>query len=120
MNKVSKVLIASLAVLFMAGCTVTPKTKKVEVVDVANDKLQLNIPNPAPLELREFDWIIITEENAEQIWELLKKENEGVALFALRHGDYKNLSLNIKDIRSQIGEYVFILKKYREYYEGDK
>ena len=50
---------------------------------------------------------------------MLKDDNEGVALFALRHGDYERLALNIKDIRAQIGEYIVILKQYREYYEGD-
>lgn len=120
MSNVKKIVLASLVVLFMSGCSITAKTKKVVVSDVPTEKLPLNIKDPAPLELRDFDWIIITEENAEQIWELLKKENEGVALFALRHGDYKNLSLNVKDIRARLGEYVFILKKYREYYEGEK
>ena len=42
---------------------------------------------------------------------------EGVALFALRHGDYERLALNIADIRAVIGEYVIILKRYRKYYE---
>ena len=51
---------------------------------------------------------------------MLQDDNEGVALFALRHGDYERLALNIKDIRAQIGEYVIILNQYREYYEGDK
>ena len=42
-----------------------------------------------------------------------------MGLFALRHGDYERLALNIKDIRATIGEYVVVLKQYREYYEGD-
>ena len=47
----------------------------------------------------------------------IEGDNEGVALFALRHGDYERLALNIKEIRALLGEYIVILKKYREYYE---
>ena len=64
--------------------------------------------------------MIVTEENIQQVWDDIRSDNEGVALFALRHGDYERLALNIKDIRAQICEYVIILKKYREYYESDK
>ena len=70
--------------------------------------------------MQEVEWIIVTEENIEEVWQLLRDKNEGVALFALRHGDYERLALNIKDIRAQLGEYIVILKKYREYYESDK
>lgn len=112
-----KIVLTFTVVLFMSGCSIMAKTKKVEVVNVPTNKLELNIPSPGPLELRDFEWIIITEENAEQIWELLRNDNEGVALFALRHKDYQNLSLNVKDIRTLLGEYIVILKKYKEYYE---
>jgi hypothetical protein len=40
-----------------------------------------------------------------------------VALFALRHGDYETLAMNIAEIRQLIGEYVVILKQYKKYYE---
>ena len=107
-------------VLFLVGCSSTPKVKEIAITSTAIEKLPLSIPNPQPLELQEVEWIIVTEENIEEVWQLLKDKNEGVALFALRHGDYERLALNIKDIRAQLGEYVIILKKYREYYESDK
>ena len=53
------------------------------------------------------------------MWAQIEADNEGVALFALRHGDYERLALNIAEIRAQLGEYVIILKRYREYYEED-
>ena len=55
----------------------------------------------------------------EEAWQLLKDKNEGVALFALRHGDYERLAINIKEIRALLTEYTIILKKYKEYYEGE-
>ena len=105
------------ALIFLAGCSMTPKVKEVVITTTAVEKLPLSLSNPQPLELQEVEWIIVTEENIEEVWQLLKDKNEGVALFALRYGDYERLALNIKDIRAQLGEYVIILKQYKEYYE---
>lgn len=113
------IVMLTLGVLFLVGCSMTPKVKEVAITTTAIEKLPLSLPNPQPLELQEVEWIIVTEENIEEVWQLLKDKNEGVALFALRHGDYERLALNIKDIRATIGEYVVVLKQYREYYEGD-
>ena len=113
-----KYIMLVVALIFLAGCSSTPKIKEVAITTTAVEKLPLSLPNPQPLELQEVEWIVVTEENIEEVWQLLKDKNEGVALFALRHGDYERLALNIKDIRAQIGEYVVILKQYKEYYEG--
>jgi len=40
-------------------------------------------------------------------------------LFALKDDDYGRLAMNLAAIREALGEYVIILKKYKEYYEGD-
>ena len=114
-----KYIMLVVALIFLAGCSSTPKIKEVAITTTAVEKLPLSLPNPQPLELQEVEWIVVTEENIEEVWQLLKDKNEGVALFALRHGDYERLALNIKDIRAQLGEYIVILKKYREYYESE-
>ena len=106
-----------IGVLLLAGCASKPTIKQIEVSTTAIEKLPLSLANPAPLELQEVEWMIVTEENIEEAWALLTSKNEGVALFALRHGDYERLALNIKEIRALLGEYIVILKKYREYYE---
>ena len=67
--------------------------------------------------MEQIDWVIVTEENIDEVWKQIKSDNEGVALFALRHGDYEKLAMNIVEIRKLIGEYVIILKQYKEYYE---
>ena len=118
MNKV--IILLPLLAFFLVGCSSTPEVKQIAITSTAIEKLPLKLVNPTPLELQEVDWIIVTEENIEEVWQLLKVKNEGVALFALRHGDYERLALNIKDIRAQLGKYLVILIQYREYYESDK
>ena len=105
--------------LFLVGCAgnkVQPEAKVV-IQKVIEKKLPLNIANPTPLDLDHIQWIIVTDENVDEIWQQIKDDNEGVALFALRHGDYETLAMNIAEIRQLIGEYVVILKQYKKYYE---
>ena len=111
-------LMLVVVVLFLTGCSSTPK--KIDVVTTPTEKLQLNIHAPKPVVLQDVEWIIVTEENIAEVWETLRKDNEGVALFALRHKDYGTLALNLAEIRAKLGEYVIILKKYKEYYEEKK
>ena len=115
------IILLPLLALFLVGCagTKVQPEPKVVIQKVIEKKLPLSLPSPAPLELQEVEWMIVTEENIEEAWALLTSKNEGVALFALRHGDYERLALNIADIRAVIGEYVIILKRYRQYYEEE-
>ena len=113
----AQIILMVIGVMMLGGCASKPTIKQIEVTTTAVEKLPLSLPNPAPLEMQEVGWMIVTEENIDEAWQLLKDKNEGVALFALRHGDYERLALNIKEIRALLGEYIVILKKYREYYE---
>ena len=113
------IILLSVMALFLVGCAgnkVKPESKVV-IQKVIEKKLPLNIANPEPLNLDHVKWVIVTRENVDEVWAQIQADNEGVALFALRHGDYERLALNIAEIRKLIGEYVIILKQYKEYYE---
>ena len=115
------IILLPVLALFLVGCAgnkVKPESKVV-IQKVIEKKLPLNIADPEPLELADVEWVIVTEENIAKVWKQIVADNEGVALFALRHGDYERLALNIVDIRAQLGEYIIILKRYRKYYEEE-
>ena len=115
------IILLPVMALLLVGCAsnkVQPEPKVV-IQKVIEKKLPLNIADPEALELQHIEWVIVTRDNIEEVWAEIEGDNEGVALFALRHGDYERLALNIADIRSVIGEYVIILKRYREYYEEE-
>ena len=106
--------------IFLVGCSSTPKIKTVEKVVTKVEiekKIPLNIAAPEILDLQDVEWVIVTKENIDEVWSTIEADNEGVALFALRHGDYEKLAMNIVEIRKVLGEYVIILKQYKEYYE---
>ena len=115
------IILLPVMALLLVGCAtnkVQPEPKVV-IQKVIEKKLPLNIADPEPLELQHIEWVIVTRDNIEEVWTEIQSDNEGVALFALRHGDYERLALNIADIRKLIGEYVIILKQYKEYYEEE-
>ena len=115
------IILLPVMALLLVGCAtnkVQPEPKVV-IQKVIEKKLPLNIADPEPLELQHIEWVIVTRDNIEEVWAEIEGDNEGVALFALRHGDYERLALNIADIRAVIGEYVIILKRYRKYYEEE-
>ena len=115
------IILLPVMALLLVGCAtnkVQPEPKVV-IQKVIEKKLPLNIIDPEPLELQHIEWVIVTRDNIEEVWAEIEGDNEGVALFALRHGDYESLALNIADIRAQLGEYDVILKRYRKYYEEE-
>ena len=113
------IILLPVMALFLVGCAGNKVQQEAKVViqKVIEKKLPLNIANPEPLNLDHVEWVIVTRENIDEVWAQIEGDNEGVALFALRHGDYERLAMNIAEIRKLIGEYVIILKQYKEYYE---
>ena len=113
------ILIVGIIALFLVGCSSASKVKTIDVVTKPTEKLKLNLEVPKPLVFEDVEWVIVTEDNIDSIWEAIKKDNKGVALFALKDDDYGRLAMNLAAIREALGEYVIILKKYKEYYEGE-
>ena len=113
------ILMVSIIALFLVGCSSASKVQTLDIISKPQEKLKLDIDAPKPPVFQDVQWVIVTESNINEVWETIRKDNEGVALFALRRGDYEALALNLAEIREKLGEYVIILKKYKEYYEGD-
>jgi hypothetical protein len=86
----------------------TPKNKsKIEVPPVvAQDTI--TVPSgTTPLKLDPVNWIVVTEDNVDEIWAQMKEEDRAVALFALKLDDYEHLNENIEELV----EYLRTLQK---------
>lgn len=81
------------------------------------EKTPLNVVQPDPLSLKPFKWVIITKENAEQIFKKLEENNESIVLFGLTDNGYQQLSANLAEMRNLISTQRQIIIKYKEYYE---
>jgi hypothetical protein len=86
----------------------------------AVERTRLNLADPAPLKGRELSWIVITPENAEEVWKKLKEENTDLVLFAITDDGYEQLALTMAELRNFIASQKAIIVKYKEYYEPPK
>ena len=117
-------LIATFLLPLISGCSILPKwgsdVKPIEVKTVAVEKTRLNLKDPPPLEARDVQWVIITPENAEAVFQRLRDENIDVVLIGLTDVGYEQLSLTMAEIKNYIAQQKAIIVKYKEYYEPAK
>ena len=102
--------------LLLSGCS-GMKTLEIFKTEVEREKLDLK--KPTPLELEKLQWIIITSENAEEVFKRLEEAGIDPVLFGLTDKDFELLAKNFARIRNQLKITNDLLDKYKEYYEGD-
>lgn len=73
-----------------------------------------SVPSPDELNLREFEFIIITPENVEEVFANMRGDK---ALFAVTSKGYENIALNLSDIRSLIQQQKSIILAYEKAFE---
>ena len=114
-NLTKSVLLFGL-ILLLTNCAAA--VKEISTYKVEKKKEPLSLPAPSPLELQDVKWVIITKDNAEEVFEQLKADGGDYALFALTDKGYEQLALNIADIRTALAMQRQIIISYQEYYEG--
>ncbi len=82
-------------------------------------RAQLNLEKPTPLQLEELQWIIITSENADEVFKKLEEKGIDPVLWGLTDKDFELLAKNFARIRNQLKITNDLLDKYKEYYETD-
>ena len=117
-NRIGNVLVFGLLAILLSSCAAGVKVLDTYKIEKKREPLALE--NPAPLELQDVDWIIITKDNADEVFEKIKNEKNGdYALFAVTDNGYEKLALNFADIRNKLAEQRQIILSYKEYYESE-
>ena len=114
MNKIFAIIIIG---LLLTGCSIGEK--KLKVFTLEEPRAKLDIDMPTPLAMEKIRWIIITSENAEEVFAKLEKEGIDPVLFGLTDKDYQVIARNFAQIRAKLAETNSILDKYKEYYEEE-
>ena len=78
---------------------------------------KLDLQKPSPLQLEQIKWIIITSENAEEVFKKMEEQGIDPVLFGLTDNDYQLIAKNFAQIRNQLKITNDLLDKYKEYYE---
>lgn len=121
---VLRLSILTSVLLLTSGCGVfnpfsRPEVKQVEIQTKAVERTRLNIKLPPPLQAREMEWIVVTPDNIDEVWQQLKDKEGNLVLFALTDTGYEQLALTIAEIRNFINSQRIIIMKYKEYYEPE-
>jgi hypothetical protein len=114
-RSIANVLGFGLIALLISGCS-TP-VKRIEVSTTPVERPKLELPEADELNLKEIDWIVVTEDNYEEVFDKIKSSGRPVALFALTDQGYENISVNFSAIRSYIQQQQAIIIAYKNYYE---
>ena len=91
-------VVALLGLTLLVGCTTQPQ--RIEISAKPIDKPQLILPPVEPLRLKDVEWVIITEENAQEVFEQLLKDRKDPMLIGLTDDGYEILSLIIRSVAS--------------------
>ena len=102
--------------IFLTSCS---GVKKLEIFKEEVPRAKLNIEKPTPLQLENLKWIIITSENAEEVFKKLEADGIDPVLWGLTDKDFELLAKNFAQIRNKMVETNAILDKYKEYYESE-
>ena len=102
---------------FLTNCA---GVKVLEVFKKEVPRAQLNLEKPTPLQIEQLHWIIITSENAEEVFKKLEADGIDPVLFGLTDKDFEMLSKNFAKIRNQLMQTNKLLDQYKEYYEAEE
>ena len=118
MYLINKILALALIVL-LTGCSIGGE-KKLKIFSVEQPREKLNYPMPTPLQMEEIKWIIITSENAEEVFQKLEAAGIDPVLFGITDKDFQVLARNFAQIRQKLQETNNLLQEYQKYYEGEE
>ena len=114
---IGSVLVSLILITSLTSCS---GVKELTIFKKKVEREKLNIDKPTPLQLEQLRWIIITSENAEEVFKRLEEEGIDPVLFGLTDKDFELLAKNFARIRNQLKITNDLLDKYNEYYEPEK
>ena len=116
MFHIKNILIISLLAIIVSGCS---SVKELKIFETEVPRAPLNLPHPEAAKMEPLQWVIITSENAEEVFAKLKEQGKDPVLFGLSDKDYEFLSKNFAQIRAYMIKQRQVINEYKEYYEPE-
>ena len=116
LKSIQSVLLSLILITFLTSCSAV---KTLEIFKEEVPRAKLNLEKPTPLELENLQWIIITSENADEVFKRLEEKGIDPVLWGLTDKDFELLAKNFARIRNQLMVTNNLLDKYKEYYETE-
>ena len=116
LKSIQNVLVLLILTTFLTSCA---GVKTLEIFKKEVPREYLNLEKPTPLQLENLRWIIITSENADEVFKKLEEQGIDPVIFGLTDKDFELLAKNFARIRNQLKITNDLLDKYKEYYETE-
>ena len=101
---------------FLTSCA---GVKTLEIFKKEVPRENLNLEKPTPLQLENLRWIIITSENADEVFKKMEEQGIDPVIFGLSDNDFQLLSKNFAQIRAHMMKLNVMIDEYKDYYESD-
>ena len=102
--------------IFLTSCS---SVKELSIFKEEVERQPLNLPLPTPLEMEKIEWIILTSDNAQEVFKKMEEQGLDPVIFGLTDNDYQLISKNFARIRNHLKIQNDMIEKYKEYYESD-
>ena len=109
-------IFALVMIILLAGCSIGGE-KKIKIFSIEKPREKLNYPMPTAIQMEEIKWIIITSENAQQVFAKLEEAGIDPVLFGITDKDFQVLARNFAQIRQKLQETNNLIEEYKKYYE---
>ena len=90
--------------------------KKLDILTTPVEKAPLQLPSITKLNLESIDWILITENNIEEVFKELEKKKYDPVVFGVSDRGYESLSLNLAKIKQLVKQQKAVIIAYQLYY----
>ena len=117
MKSIGNVLLLLTLIIFLTSCS---SIKKIETFFTPVEREPLGLEEPVLGKLESIKWIVITSENAEEVFSKLNEKGIDPVLFGLTDSDYQLIAKNFAQIRNHMKMQNDIIKQYKNYYEPPK
>ena len=114
MSYISIIFLAG--VLSISGCS---SIKQLDIFTMEVERQPLDLDKPTIQQLEELKWLIITSENADEVFKKMKEQGLDPVVFGLSDTDFQLLSKNFAQIRAHMMKLNVMIDEYKNYYESD-
>ena len=116
-KSIASVLVSLILITFLTSCA---SVKRLDVFTKEVERVPLNLDAPEAPKMDKLNFIIITSENADEVFAKMKEDGKDPVLFGLSDDDYEILAKNFAQIRAFIIQQGMTLEQYKEYYESEE
>ena len=114
MSYISIIFLAG--VLSISGCS---SIKQLDIFTMEVERQPLDLDKPTIQQLEELKWLIVTSENADEVFKKMKEKGIDPVIFGLSDNYFKLLAKNFAQIRAHMMKLNVMIDEYKDYYESD-